>query len=180
MRSRSTGPKTLAGKARVSRNALRHGFARSDSCISGFSEEVAALARSVAGENASPERFEQACRVAAAQIDLVQVRMAKRNLQDAANFGWASGCHGGTDLTERQSGDATSCDRKMPNWALLLPVSRLDRYEQRVLTRRRRAIQDFDRLWGGQDAGENFRRTKPTRNGTLDSVSVPAAESGTT
>src|SRR3954452_22390822 len=84
---KSTGPKTCAGKVRSSRNALRHGFGRPALCVGGYSGEVQVLARDIAGKEASDGGYELGCRAAAAQLDLVQVRLAKRDLQTAANFG---------------------------------------------------------------------------------------------
>ena len=68
---RSTGPKTRDGKASAARNARRHGLeltALRDPTLSG---EIEALAREIAGADAGAQRHAAACRIAAAQIDLV-------------------------------------------------------------------------------------------------------------
>jgi hypothetical protein len=166
---RSTGPKTRAGKASSSRNALRHGFGRGGLGVGGYSNEVEALAREIAGRDASCERYEHACRIAAAQLDLVQVRLAKLDLQTTTNFACVSDV---SDIADRKSLDGESLDRKpldrkssdrnSPDWNLLLPISRLDRYEQRALTRRRRAIHDFDALSAKEKPVRDFCGTKPT------------------
>src|SRR6195256_4930989 len=121
---KSTGPKTAAGKARVSRNARRHGLSRPLFCEGAYTPHVEALAREIAGEDATSERLALAGNIAAAQLDLARIRIAKRDLQDAANF-----CTTDTQYP---------CD-----WSVLPQLERLDRYEQRVLTRRRRAIRAF-------------------------------------
>ena len=121
---KSTGPKTAAGKARVSRNARRHGLSRPLFCEGAFTPHAELLARQIAGEDACGERLALARNIAAAQLDLARIRIAKRDLQDAANFGTADDKH--------------PCD-----WSVLPQLERLDRYEQRVFTRRRRAIREF-------------------------------------
>ena len=136
---KSTGPKTAAGKARVSRNALRHGFAREGWAEHGSQDvagapEVAALARAIAGGQASAARIERAFAVAAAQHDLIMVRHAKRELAALGGCGRAA------------SDRATSAGqvRAVIYGALLPQIARLDRYERRVLARRRRAVAAFD------------------------------------
>ena len=154
---KSTGPKTVAGKARVSRNAQRHGLSRPLFCEGAFTPHIEALAREIAGQDAYGERLARACNVAAAQLDLARIRIAKRDLQDAANFG-------STDVQY-------PCD-----WSVLPQLERLDRYEQRVFTRRRRAIREFCKskpMGGGaiglaaaglvaQDTAGDFCITKPS------------------
>jgi hypothetical protein len=118
----STGPRTSAGKARVAQNARRHGLslpARYDPSRSGA---VDALAREIAGEDADPQQLELACRIAAAQIDLVRARRARRDILVAA-------------LREPDAAAGVG------------PITRLaimDRYERRASSRRKLAIRDFD------------------------------------
>lgn len=76
----STGPRTSAGKAIASRNARRHGLNLPALHDSALADEIAALAREIAGPHAGARRFEFACRIAAAQIDLVRVRRARHQL----------------------------------------------------------------------------------------------------
>src|SRR4051794_27685095 len=78
---KSTGPKTAAGKARVSRNARRHGLSRPLFCSGAFTPHVEVLAREIAGENACGARLALARDISVAQLDLARIRIAKRDLQ---------------------------------------------------------------------------------------------------
>ena len=143
---KSTGPKTASGKARVSRNARRHGLSSPKACAGLYTPQVEALAREIAGQDTAGERLALAGNIAAAQLDLARIRIAKRDLQDAANFGSTDAQH--------------PCD-----WSVLPQLERLDRYEQRVFTRRRRAIREFC-------------KTKPMLEVVPPETSAPEASEG--
>jgi hypothetical protein len=76
----SSGPKTAAGRARSAQNRLRHALSLPVSSNPALSEEVAALAREIAGPAANAEIQELARQVAEAQIDLRRVRYARHQL----------------------------------------------------------------------------------------------------
>jgi hypothetical protein len=112
----STGPRTVAGKARAAQNARRHGLnlpARYDPSRSG---EIDALAGVIAGADAGAERRELASRIAAAQIDVERARRARLDLYPQA-------------LRERDA---------------IARLAAIDRYEGRALSLRKRAMRDFD------------------------------------
>src|SRR5690349_1878798 len=60
--ARSTGPRTRAGKAKVARNALRHGLNLPALADPTLAAEVVELARRVAGEGAGEARHAAAVR----------------------------------------------------------------------------------------------------------------------
>ncbi|HMF06872.1 MAG TPA: hypothetical protein VKE72_07660, partial [Methylocella sp.] len=70
----STGPTTAQGRARSARNAHGHGLSLPVLVDPALSQEVEALAREMAGANASSEIQELARRIAEAQVDLRRVR----------------------------------------------------------------------------------------------------------
>jgi hypothetical protein len=87
----STGPRTAAGKARVARNACRHGLNRPVTGEPALAREVETLARAICGlgvERADAERCDPALRlmlylarrIAEAQVDLVRVRRLRHDL----------------------------------------------------------------------------------------------------
>jgi hypothetical protein len=76
----STGPKTALGRARIAQNALRHALSLPVYYEPGLSEEVEALAREIAGADASTEIRELAHRVAEAHVDLRRVRSVRHQL----------------------------------------------------------------------------------------------------
>ena len=80
----STGPKSAQGRARASRNTLRHCLSLPVYSNPGLSEEVETLAHQIAGANANAEIRVLAHQVAEAQIDLGRVRYARHQLLSQA------------------------------------------------------------------------------------------------
>jgi hypothetical protein len=76
---RSTGAKSTAGEARVARNPVPHDLSVDTLPEPGWSEEIDALAALIAG-GATVDRQALACRIAAAQVDLLRGRAARAQL----------------------------------------------------------------------------------------------------
>jgi hypothetical protein len=136
---KSTGPRTVAGKAIVARNARRHGLTLPVFCDPALLPEVAEFARtietSVTGAEADAEGHALAGRIAEAMIDLRRVRDAKLPL-------------------------AAALDADPRNKRALMQLCRLDRYERRAFARRKRAIRAF---CVAATARVKIDKTKPTQ-----------------
>jgi hypothetical protein len=146
-----TGPRTAQGKARAARNARRHGLTQSARFDPKLARVVATLAQAIAGEGAGARRRACAGEVALAQVEVMRVRQARHDL-------FARALEGGHVI------------KRMAN---------LERYERRALSRRKRAIRDFDAALkaAGQDMSQLSDKTKPK---TLDEsmTGAPQAAAG--
>ena len=76
----STGPRTAAGKARAAANARRHGLAISIWSDRQLSDTAETLARDIAGADSDNAGLAVSRRIAEAQVDLMRVRQARRDL----------------------------------------------------------------------------------------------------
>ena len=77
---RSSGPRTVAGKLTVSRNALRHGLAAATIRDLGIAAEVDRLATAIGSENADAVQREQALIIAESEITLLRVRTIRTRI----------------------------------------------------------------------------------------------------
>ena len=137
---KSSGPRTRAGKAIVARNARTHGLNLPAFCDPGLAREVVELARaietSVTGAEADAMGHALACRIAEAVIDLRRARLATLPL-------------------------ATALDADPGDRLALTQLWRLDRYEGRAFSRRKRAIREFDAVVLPMRLAKQSQRRKP-------------------
>jgi hypothetical protein len=121
---RSTGPKTVAGKMKSSRNAYRHGLSSPVLPDPATPAKVNLIAHELAGEHASEDRLMAAEDLIRAQETLLRIKsthaeqFAKVAIDDIG------------DLNMRE----------------LKRLAALDRYERYALTERRRASQQLRSL----------------------------------
>src|SRR5262245_26462849 len=76
----SSGPRSAAGKARAAQNSRRHGLSRPAADDPAWAAAIAALARTIAGEGAEPQRLALAYAIAVAHIDVERARQVRRDL----------------------------------------------------------------------------------------------------
>ena len=116
---RSTGPKTVAGKMKSSRNAYRHGLSYSLQFDPSMSARAEAMASVLAGNEAGDGELAAAMDFATAQLQLHRIGATRRELVTSCLSG---GCSPG----------------------LVRRLFALDRYERYADTRRRRASSKFE------------------------------------
>lgn len=158
----STGPRSLAGKARVRANAWRHGLTIPPWFDQRYSAEIHRLARANLSRfpNPSPQLLAEARRLAKAQLELVRTGAARRRLlqpilDNEAVYSprkrknmWRLG---GWMIRRRSRRLLLVCGNPPTVEKLELVLSDsakqlagIERQERRALGRLRRALQDFD------------------------------------
>jgi hypothetical protein len=132
----SKGARTAAGKALHAGAVRRHGLSLPVLLDETLAPEIDTLARAIVastpGGPGDDARLALAARVAEAMIDLRRVHLAKRPLSIAL-------------------------DADPGDMATLKALARLDRYEQRVLSRRKFAIRAFAAAVAGRDPTQPLR-----------------------
>jgi hypothetical protein len=101
--SRSTGPRSGAGKKRASRSSYRHGLSARIAPGAGRAKRIEQLARQIAGDAADVLSLEWARSAAQAEFDLADARQAKVGLIERLQTD--GGCDGpASALTPLQAG----------------------------------------------------------------------------
>jgi hypothetical protein len=118
--SRSTGPVTAQGKARASRNARRHGLSVPIYRASAVAADIGEFALQLVGDSASRTELDLARAAAEAQLELVRIRCEKQLLLEVLMSGVSS-----------------------PD---IQAIRRLDRYERRAKSRRKRVLSELSQL----------------------------------
>jgi hypothetical protein len=116
---RSTGPRSEAGQRRSRRNALRHGLAIAIGSDPSFSDDIRRLASILARGNRGQKIGEFAHQAAEAEIDLLRIRKIR-----ASRFNAILG----------------NPETKLDHSELNEDLAKLERYERRAFSRRKRAF----------------------------------------
>src|SRR5262249_6697149 len=143
--SRSTGPRSAAGKKRVSQNALRHGLAISLREDAAAQAEIERLAKLICGDGASRLKYELALVMAESEIVLRRARMAPvaiiERAMNAAHVRADQGqprAHPGRGAGTDAPATAAPTDIEALRQALP-QLARLERYARRAFLRGDRA-----------------------------------------
>jgi hypothetical protein len=115
---KSTGPRSAAGRATSRHNARRHGLATGIGSDPAFRDDIEILAKLLAGGRENIGEF--AREAAEAHLDLTRIRRIRAGLYARMRFV-----------------DADSTEDLM---ALAEQFARLERYERRAFSRRKRAL----------------------------------------
>ena len=123
----SRGPKTAAGKARSSRNALKHGLAVPITRDRATALKIRRAARQMSPSDAG-DAIRNAQSAAEAHFELERVRAAF----------WAAFARMSISHTY-----GTGSEKSAVPIRTLVDLNKLDRYERRAFARRRRALRDL-------------------------------------
>jgi hypothetical protein len=143
--AKSTGPRSIAGKRRASKNSYRHGLSARIGANSRLDSRIERLARAIAGDATDAISLEYARTAAQAEFDLAQIRELKvaliqkaKNLKEVESAPAAEeGAIEATTTNSEPEREALALRRAVPD------LLSLDRYERRAAARRVRAIRNL-------------------------------------
>jgi hypothetical protein len=142
-----TGPTSAAGKARSAQNARKHGLNVEVMYDHDVSADVEFMAEEIAPGCQDPELIGRARRIAEAQVDLIRVARARRDIISAAMANPddrpVTGVTGPI-ATPGEASDAGADKLVVTLSEISARLARLDWYERVALSRRKRAIRAFD------------------------------------
>jgi hypothetical protein len=117
---KSTGPRSNAGREASRRNALRHGLAIAIGSDPALHDDIEKLAKLLTSSRGIQKVSESARAAAEAEYDLLRIRKIRASLFETRYFADTTAPDGLTDLNVK--------------------LAKLERYERRALSRRKRAL----------------------------------------
>jgi hypothetical protein len=129
---RSTGPRTALAKARVRRNALRHGLAAIVVDDTAVATEVRRVAAAICDPEAAPLDRERALIVAEAQVTLNRICRVRAEIMEQISPA--------PPIRQLDGPDAAPMPQVEGNLRRLNQLMRIERYERRALSRRNRTV----------------------------------------
>jgi glutathione synthase/RimK-type ligase-like ATP-grasp enzyme len=117
---KSTGPRSKAGREASRRNARRHGLAIDIGADPAFHEDIEQLATVLSLSSGAQKVSEHARQAAEAELDLTRIRKIRARLFETLYFADTAAPNGMTELNNA--------------------LAKLERYERRAFSRRKRAL----------------------------------------
>jgi hypothetical protein len=145
---KSKGPRTAAGKARASRNSRKHALCTISRNNPLYAPRIEAIARAICSEATNAELWEQAliigeCTTLLACARAERIALIERLLGDPrVHIADIQGA-GGAELGASRGNPALRRDGHEAMGLAAWDFNRLERYERRALSRRKRAIETF-------------------------------------
>jgi hypothetical protein len=158
---KSKGPRTAAGKARASRNSRKHALCTISRNNPLYAPRIEAVARAICSAATNAELWEQALTIGE-RIALIERLLSGPCVHIADTEGG-----GRAEPPASQCKPAPLRDELKVMSLAARDLNRLERYERRALSRRKRAIETFmaiDHMPYNQIS--NFGRTNPNRGGS--------------
>ena len=145
---KSKGPRTAAGKVRASRNSRKHALCTISSNNPRFAPRIESIARAICPESANSGLWEQAliigeCTTLLACAQAERIALIERLLGGPCVHIADTQGAGRAELGASQCKPAPLRDELEAMGLAARGLNRLERYERRALSRRKRAIETF-------------------------------------
>jgi len=145
---KSKGPRTAAGKARASRNSRKHALSTISRNHPLYAPRIEAIARTICSEATNAELWEQAliigeCTTLLACAQAERIALIEQSLGSTSAHMSDADAAGRAELGASQCKPAPLRDELEAMGLAARDLNRLERYERRALSRRKRAIETF-------------------------------------
>src|SRR5262249_38910570 len=144
----SKGPRTTAGKARASRNSCKHALSTIGHHNSLFAPRIEAIARAVCPDTTNSALWEQAliigeCTTVLVCVQATRIAVIEQQSLRSTSAHLTDADAAGTELERSQSEPAPPRDEFAAMDLAARDLDRLERYQRRALSRRKRAIERY-------------------------------------